>query len=194
MSTVATFAGNPLWYLARGTGLVALVLLTCALAAGVAVAGPAPRLLPRFAAQRVHGVLGMSTCGAVALHVVCVVVDGYVPIGWLSALVPFLTGYRTVGVALGTVAFDALLLVVATSLLRVRLGYRAWWAVHAVTYVAWPVALLHEALTGTDAGRGIGVVLAACCAAVVVVALTFRTTLVARHRQLTRTLAGRVTR
>ena len=49
-----------------------------------------------------------------------------------------------------TVAFDLLLAVLVTSLLRARLGYRSWRSVHWLAYACWPVALWHGLGTGTD--------------------------------------------
>jgi hypothetical protein len=52
---------------------------------------------------------------------------------------------------LGAVAVDLLLAVIVTSLLRVRIGPRAWRAVHWLAYACWPVALVHGLASGTDA-------------------------------------------
>ena len=41
--------------------------------------------------------------------------------------------------------------VTVTSLLRHRIGQRAWRAIHWLAYAAWPVAVLHGIGTGTDA-------------------------------------------
>ena len=43
-----------------------------------------------------------------------------------SAVIPFSSGYRPFWVGLGAVAFDLLLALVITSVLRRRFGYRAW--------------------------------------------------------------------
>jgi len=50
--------------------------------------------------------------------------------------------------ALFSVAF--LGLHVATSLVRRRLGYRAWRAVHWLAYLAWPAAFAHAVTAGND--------------------------------------------
>jgi hypothetical protein len=43
-----------------------------------------------------------------------------------------------------------LLALLLTSLIRERLGYRAWRAVHWLAYACWPIALWHGLGTGTD--------------------------------------------
>ena len=45
--------------------------------------------------------------------------------------------------SLGAVAFDLLLAIALTSLVRDRLSYRTWRAVHWLAYACWPVALWH---------------------------------------------------
>ena len=42
--------------------------------------------------------------------------------------------------------------VVVTSLIRARLPFRAWKAVHWLAYGAWPLAMLHGLTAGTDSG------------------------------------------
>jgi sulfoxide reductase heme-binding subunit YedZ len=85
----------------------------------------------------------------------------------VDVVVPFVGAYRPLWLGLGTLALDLLAAVVVTSLLRARIGRRAWRAVHWAAYAMWPVALLHALGTGTDAStswlRGIAV---ACVLAV----------------------------
>ena len=63
---------------------------------------------------------------------------------------PFHSGYRPIWVGLGAVAFDLVLAVIITSLLRVRIGYSRWRWVHMLTYAMWPIALVHGLGTGSD--------------------------------------------
>ena len=95
----------------------------------------------------------LLSIGALAVHIGAVVLDSTSTSAGTLALVPFVSAYRPVSVGAGTVAFDLVLVVIATSLLRVRLGVRTWRAVHWLTYAAWPVAVLHYLTTGTDAAR-----------------------------------------
>ena len=89
------------------------------------------------------------------------------PIGLKDAFLPFLSAYRPVWLGLGAVAFDLLLALIVTSLLRVRIGLRIWRVVHWLAYAAWPVALVHALGTGSDARTGwLGVLAVACTGAV----------------------------
>jgi hypothetical protein len=85
------------------------------------------------------------------LHVITTVADGYAPISFLNAVLPFTSSYRPVWLGLGAVAFDLLLALTITSLLRARIGYGRWRALHWLAYASWPIALVHGLGTGTDA-------------------------------------------
>jgi sulfoxide reductase heme-binding subunit YedZ len=177
LASTATFSSSPLWYLTRSTGITAFVLLTVTTVLGVAatqraLASPA---WPRFATQQLHRNVSLLAMVVLVVHIVTTLLDSYVDVGWLSMVVPFWSSYRTLGVALGTIAFDLLLLVVVTSLLRLRMSARLWRAVHLSSYAAWPIALLHFLNTGTDAAHGgWGIWLGIACAATVLVAAGLR--------------------
>src|SRR5207248_9285466 len=79
--------------------------------------------------------------------------DGYVPIRWIDAVVPFTSQYKPLWLGLGAVAVDLLLAVIVTSLLRVRIGHRVWRAVHWMAYACWPVAVIHGLGTGSASGQ-----------------------------------------
>ena len=159
MSLLAATSGltsAPLWFATRSTGVIAFVLLTLTTVLGIASTqrAMASRAWPRFATQSLHR--NLSILGALFLvaHVVTTLLDGYVHVGWWSALVPGVSSYQRLGVALGALAADVLVVVMSTSLLRHRVSARLWRAVHWVSYAVWPLALLHFLRTGTDAAHG----------------------------------------
>src|SRR3712207_7711936 len=84
------------------------------------------------------------------LHVVAVVLDDFVTISPVDAVVPFVSAYRPLWLGLGAIAFDLLLALVLTSLARQRLGYGTWRVVHWLAYLCWPLAVLHGLGTGSD--------------------------------------------
>lgn len=152
----SAFATAPLWYLTRSTAIVAFVLLTLTTVLGIAatqraLASPA---WPRFATQRLHRNLSLLGAALIGVHIVTTVVDGYVPIGWSSVLVPGTSSYSRLGVGLGTLALDLLVVLVVTSLARRHLSHRVWRALHWTAYGLWPLALVHFLTTGTDARHG----------------------------------------
>ena len=177
MTLAAVTAGNAkiLWYLTRGTGVVALLLLTGSVLLGILNALRwQGRRWPRFAVGDLHRNLTLLSIAFVALHVVTTVADGFAPIGLKDAFVPFVSPYRPIWLGLGTVAFDLLLALVVTSLLRTRVGPKLWRAFHWLAYASWPVAVLHSFGTGSDARLGWLEVLGFGCVGLVSLAVLAR--------------------
>lgn len=170
--------GGSLWYLSRATGVTTLVLLTLVVLGGILVRGGATvARLPRFVVLGLHRNVALLSVAFLSLHVASVVIDPYVTINLVDALVPFVSSYRTVWLGLGAVALDLILAIVVTSLLRVRLGLRAWRAVHWLTYAAWPVALVHGLFIGSDVGQRWMQAIAVLCAGSVAAAVVWRVSL-----------------
>ncbi|MHB1568315.1 MAG: ferric reductase-like transmembrane domain-containing protein [Solirubrobacteraceae bacterium] len=139
------------WYVTRSTGAVALVLLTATVVVGVASIG---RLstpgLPRFVVDGVHRTVSLLAVVFLVIHVLTSVLDGFVSISLVNALIPFTGSYRPLWLGLGAAAFDLMLAVTVTSLIRRRVGHEAWRAVHWLAYLSWPIAVLHGFGTGSD--------------------------------------------
>ncbi len=162
-----------IWYLGRATGVVALVLLSATVVLGLLNAGRAvSRRWPGFALADLHRNLSLLAVAFLAVHVLTMVLDSYVSIGWLAALVPFASPYARFWVGLGTVGVDLLAAVVVTALLRARLPARIFRGVHWLAYGAWPLAVAHSLGVGTDAGTlWLDAVVAVSVAAVVAAGL-----------------------
>lgn len=164
-----------LWALGRGTGVTALVFLTISQALGIATrSGRRVAALPRFAVADVHRFAALAGTGLVALHLTLLFFDPYAQLRLVDFVVPFLAAYRPVWLGLGTLACDVLVVVIGSSLLRHRLGLRAFRAIHWVAYALWPVALVHALGAGTDSLRVWFLALAGGCAVIVAGALTWR--------------------
>jgi sulfoxide reductase heme-binding subunit YedZ len=166
-----------MWYLTRGTGVVSLILLTLSVALGVANARRVQTpSVPRFVFDAVHRYASLLAVSFLLVHIGTAVLDRFAPIRLIDAIVPFGSAYRPIWLGFGAVAFDLLLAVAITSLVRRRLGYRTWRATHWAAYVSWPVALVHGLGTGTDARTTWMLMIAGCCLIVVIVAVVARAT------------------
>jgi DMSO/TMAO reductase YedYZ heme-binding membrane subunit len=189
VSTVASTVGpTTYWYLTRASGAVALVLLTVSVCLGIL--GPlrfsAPRW-PRFAVDSLHRDVSLAGVALIVVHVVTTVLDGFAPINLVDGLIPFLSPYRPLWLGLGTLSFDLILALVVTSLLRRRLGYGAWRAIHWLAYVSWPVAVLHGLGTGSDVKQWWMLLLTVICIAGVLIAVLARINVVDRSHTAIRT-------
>lgn len=167
--------GPGLWYATRAAGLVTMLLLTCSVLLGVLTAGRfAGDRWPRFVTVGLHRNLSLLVLVFLALHVGTTVVDKFVSIPLAAAFIPFASSYKPVWLSLGAVALDLLIALVATSLIRNRLGLRTWRWVHWAAYICWPVALAHGFGAGTDRGTLWVFLLTIACAAVVTGVATWR--------------------
>lgn len=164
-----------LWYTTRATGVVALLLLTATVALGVAgTARLETQSMPRVVRSGLHRNVSLLAVAFVATHVLTSIIDPYAGIGFASAVVPFTSPYRPLWVSLGAIAFDMMLAIVISSLIRRRLPYRAWRAVHWLAYACWPVALWHGLGSGTDSRLSWLLLLDAGCVLVVAAAVCWR--------------------
>jgi methionine sulfoxide reductase heme-binding subunit len=167
--------GPALWYATRATGLVTLLLLTASVLLGILTTGRfAGGSWPRFLTVGLHRNLSLLVVTFLALHVGTTVVDKFVSIPLTAAFIPFASSYKMIWLSLGAVALDLLVALVATSLIRNRLGLRIWRWVHWAAYVCWPVALAHGLGAGTDRSTLWVFVLTIACAAMVAGVATWR--------------------
>jgi sulfoxide reductase heme-binding subunit YedZ len=153
-----------LWALGRGTGVVALVLMTVTVVLGILTRSGRPAFgMPRFAVTLVHRNSALIGTVFILIHVVSLLFDPYAQLNLIDYFVPFVGTYRPFWLGLGAVAFDLIIAIVVTSLLRRSIGQRAFRVVHWATYAMWPIALFHSIGTGTDASSGLFILLAIVC-------------------------------
>jgi methionine sulfoxide reductase heme-binding subunit len=152
MSAAAVVAGSQgLWLVSRGSGLALLTAFSAVVVAGVAARlGSAAGRWRRLAVAELHRTLALFCVAFLGLHVGTAILDPYVTIGWAATVLPFTSGYRALATGLGALAVDLGGAVLLTSVLRHRLGYRAWRAVHWLACLAWPAAFAHSLTAGND--------------------------------------------
>ncbi len=140
------------WYLARSSGIVAWALLTASMVWGLLFS---TRLLKGHPTPRwlldLHRHLGGLALSFTALHLVTLVADSYVEFGPADLLVPFVSNWRPLPVALGVVSFYLLVTVEVTSLAMKRLPRRIWLRIHFAGYLLFWLATVHGITAGTDA-------------------------------------------
>jgi predicted ferric reductase len=168
VSAIVVTSSTPLWYATRATGLVALVLLTGSMALGLLSSVRFQRpAWPRFVTLGLHRNVSLLALAFTIAHVLTTVLDSFVSIPLQDAFIPFISSYRTFWLGLGAIAFDLMLALIGTSLVRGRLGLRSWRIVHWGAYLCWPVAVLHGLGTGTDTPVRWVLALTAACVLVV---------------------------
>jgi sulfoxide reductase heme-binding subunit YedZ len=173
---LAAAGPSPLWYLSRGTGAIALVLLSMTVVLGISGTlrwRPGMRT-PRFVVDGLHRNVSLLVVVLLTVHVLTALLDPFAHLRVIDAFVPLASHYRPLWLGFGALAFDLLIALTVTSLLRARIGLRVWRAVHWAAYACWPVAVLHGLGTGTDARSVWLQVLTAVCVGGVVIAMAAR--------------------
>jgi methionine sulfoxide reductase heme-binding subunit len=173
--------GPDLWYATRAAGLVSLLLLTVSVLLGILTAGRFIReKWPAFLSQGLHRNISLLALFFLGLHVASTVIDTYTSIPLAAAFIPFASSYKAAWLSLGAVAFDLLLALVATSLIRNRLGHKAWRRVHWLAYACWPVAVAHGLGIGTDRSATWVLALSAACVLAVLASAAWRLVMAVR--------------
>ena len=145
-------AANYTWYAARAGGMLAFVLLTSSVVAGLMLSSR-DRLKhwPRFALEDVHRFLGLLTAVFIVIHGGALLVDGYLPFSLGQLLVPGTAPYRPLAVSFGVVVAELLAALALTNRYRASLSYRFWRRAHYLNFAVWVLALVHGVTAGTDA-------------------------------------------
>jgi DMSO/TMAO reductase YedYZ heme-binding membrane subunit len=160
--------------LARASGLLAYVLLTSSVLAGIVLkARPFVRLKPALTAD-VHRFLALLGLAAIAAHGTALVLDQTVRIPLVALVVPGLVPYRPLWSALGVLAFELMTLVYVSFSLRRHIGVKAWRSLHWLTYAVFGLATAHGLAAGTDTGRPWALALYAAAIGAVLSAATWR--------------------
>jgi len=140
------------WLAARAAGLTALVLLAFQVVVGLVLSHPTNKSTWRLSKRLFpwHEHAWVFTLAFVAVHVVSIASDRFASVGWLGALVPGLSEYRSAPVAIGTLALYALLITGFTARVT-RLLPAGWWLkLHRLSLGVLALAWAHGLLAGTD--------------------------------------------
>jgi methionine sulfoxide reductase heme-binding subunit len=142
------------WLLARSSGIAAYVLITASVLAGLVVKSrPFGRAVKAADTVDVHRTLAMLGLGMLVLHGVALTLDRTLHLSPVALVVPGLSPYRPLPVALGVVACELAVLLVVSFRLRRRIGMRTWRRLHWASYLVFLMATVHGLTAGTDSAR-----------------------------------------
>ncbi|MFI7540738.1 translation initiation factor III [Actinoplanes sp. NPDC049599] len=133
-------------------GVVSLVSLSITIMVGlVATDRLVLSIRQRVLLQSAHRTTGVIAVVALFFHVWTKVAVGKV--GVMAAFVPFLAPYKTMLIGFGVLSGYIMVMVMWTGIARSRFIGKGkpwmWRGIHAISYLMWPIALLH----GLGAGR-----------------------------------------
>ncbi len=174
------------WYVARASGIVAWLLLTSVVLAGILTpAKLSDRQRPAWSID-LHRWLATLTIGFLTLHLVALVADDYVEFTLADLAIPYATDWKPFPVALGILATWLLLVVQVTSLIMRRLPRRVWRGIHLTSYLVFLLASFHGTLAGTDATHPLYVTTSITALAATIFATIYRTLTRRRPRTIPR--------
>lgn len=147
----AVIATNVQYFLSFYAGVFTLLAMTAAVMSGLLATD---RLVlgirQRVIAQGVHRAAAALAMAMVIAHFSVKVLGGLArPV---QIVVP---GANPIG--LGTIAFEAMVLIVITGMMRARFAFRGqpwvWRIMHSVSYASWPIAIVHGLTAGRSAAN-----------------------------------------
>lgn len=164
------------WYIGRGSGIVAYLLLTLSVVLGIALSrrwhSPG---WPRLVVHEAHRWATLTFYLFVAIHVTMMLLDPFAGFSVTDLLVPFASSYRPLWLSLGIVAAELALAIGASVWVREWIGYRTWHILHGLAYPIFVASLLHGIGTGTDSGTLWAILLYGGSAFAVIAATVWRT-------------------
>lgn len=151
-ATSAHQAQLRIWLGSRATGLVALLLMTFEVVIGLVLSHPTNKATWKLSKLLFpwHEHAWVFTLAFVLVHGITMAMDQFVDVGWLGALIPGMSTFRTVPIALGTIALYALLITGLTARVTSLLPSGWWLKLHRLSLGVLALAWAHGILAGTD--------------------------------------------
>ncbi|WP_143162881.1 ferric reductase-like transmembrane domain-containing protein, partial [Couchioplanes caeruleus] len=170
-------AGRVAWvyifyYLEFYMGVVSLVSLSITIMVGlVSTDRLVLSIRQRLLLQSAHRTTGVMAIAALGVHVWTKFAEEH--IGLIDIFIPFMyQGFNRVFVGFGTVSGWIMVMVMWTGIARARFIGRGkpwmWRAVHSVSYLMWPIALLHGLNAGRPAAAWVNVSYVVCVLGVLI--------------------------
>lgn len=144
-------AGSLAWFISRGTGIAAYLLLSTTMIYGLTLstrsatgAAPPPVM---FAIHEFASWLGLIFT---ATHALVLMFDHYIHFSLFSIITPFMASYRPEWVGLGQVGFYITLLLTVSFYIKKKIGQRAWRIIHYASFISFVFVTLHGIYSGSD--------------------------------------------
>ncbi|MDP4105048.1 MAG: ferric reductase-like transmembrane domain-containing protein [Bacillota bacterium] len=138
------------WYMIRGTGTVAYILLYFTVIVGLFSQVQKKRKKKMTSTINLHEELSNWAIIMVGGHLGLLLLDTYIGFKWTEIFVPFNTSYKPIPMALGTLSFYFLIITFITSKLRKKVGYLRWRKLHALNPILYIMVTIHGLWIGTD--------------------------------------------
>ena len=147
MSTWSTVT----WDTARAGGFVAYILVTASIALGLALSLRwYTRSWPRWATTDLHRYVTLLAIVFTGVHSLAIWLDPFMAFTPAEVIIPLLSHYRPIWVALGIVSAYLLLAIWLSERIQKQIGYAWWRRLHYLTFGVWGLVTVHGLTTGSD--------------------------------------------
>ena len=139
------------WNTARAGGFTAYLLVTISVLLGLALSMRwQVRWWPRLISYELHVWITNLSFVFLGIHIFASWIDPFTRFGLNELLLPFVSHYRPLWMALGIVAMYLSLAVTLSLFIRRQIGYTWWLRLHELSFVVWALATVHGLATGSD--------------------------------------------
>jgi sulfoxide reductase heme-binding subunit YedZ len=142
------------WIFLRAAGIAAYLALFLACAWGlVSSTSLVTKRVSKKASTTFHASVATAGLAFLAIHLLLLVIDPFMPFAPLDLLLPMRASYRPVSIAFGIATMYGIVIVLASSWARKRMTTAWWRRLHLLAVPAFTLSLLHGAFAGTDGNR-----------------------------------------
>jgi sulfoxide reductase heme-binding subunit YedZ len=107
-------------------------------------------VLHRGSTYDFHQLLSLLALAFIAVHMVVLLADQYLPFTVAQLFVPFTDSYRPIWVGLGIIGMYLAVLVSITFYIRRWIGQKTFRTIHYLSFIAFAATALHGLFAGTD--------------------------------------------
>jgi predicted ferric reductase len=141
------------WYTIRATGIIAYLLLTASVVAGLMMTNRAlPAGQPRVDLFDVHSFTALLAIVFGGVHGLALLLDTFIGFTPAQILIPFISSYEPFGVGIGIISLYLTGGIYASFWAKRFIGHRAWRALHFGSFLGFLMAAGHGILSGSDSG------------------------------------------
>lgn len=143
--------GTITWDIARSGGFMSYILLTISVVIGLMLSLKWQTVQwPRMINSAMHNYITLISAIFMVVHVIAVTIDPFTKFGLNEVLIPFISHYRPTWIAYGILSLYLGIAIGISTLLRSRIGYKTWRAIHVSTILIFAMATVHGLGTGSD--------------------------------------------
>src|SRR4030042_4521030 len=144
------------WYAIRASALVGFFLLYVSIFVGTVSCLPGiGKYFLKLRSLNFHCWISLQALMFAAVHSIILLFHKFIPFTWKAVFVPFASEFEPGLVAMGTISFSLMIILIVSSYLRKFFSYDIWRALHFLNIVLYFLSIVHALYLGTDLKSGI---------------------------------------